>query len=186
MDARIVDAEAKWIERAKLGDEAAFTKLVRDHQARVYRVCLAALGDSREADEAAQDVFVRMHEKLRSFRGESRLSTWLYRVALNVCADRRRIRRWRNWIEVDLPESIPDRRARPDDRMEGQEAVERLQEALNRLDQPFRDILILRELEERDYAEIAAILGISIGTVESRLFRARKKLKQLLDPLAED
>lgn len=175
-----MSSELELIDRARRGDDSAFSELVRAHQTRIYRVCLAALGDPQEADEAAQDVFVRMHHKLSGFRGESRLATWLYRVALNICADRRRVRIWKRWIRLDWTEVRSESNDRPDHQAERREAREILWKALDRLSRPFREVLILRELEERDYADIAGILGISIGTVESRLFRAREKLRRIM------
>lgn len=171
--------EKELIDRAKTGDEWAFAEIVRHHQGRVFRVCLAALGDRQAADEAAQDVFVKLFESIGRFRGASRLSTWLYRVSLNVCADRRRSRWWLRWLRTD-----PDDRAispdRPDRRMEDREMSRDVLAALQKLPASFREVLVLREMEEREYAEIAAIVGVSIGTVESRLFRARAKLKAIL------
>lgn len=173
------DAEREWIVRAGEGDGDAFARLVESHQRMVFRVCLAALGDPQAADEAAQDVFVRLHDKLGTFRGDSRLGTWLYRVALNICADRRRGSVWRRWLGLDAARNhvSPDR---PDVDAEQREAAGQLAAALNRLPRDFREILILRELEEREYAEIAAILGVALGTVESRLHRARRKLKEIM------
>jgi RNA polymerase sigma-70 factor (ECF subfamily) len=178
-----VDAERELIERAKRGDEPAFAEIVRTHRSCVYRVCLAALGDPAAADEAAQDVFVRLYERLKQFRGESRLSTWLYRVAFNVCADRRRAIWWRRWLGLDSVDPAAPESVRPDRQAEESESVRLLGAALNRLPREFRDVLILRELEEREYADIAGILDIPVGTVESRLFRGREKLRRELSDL---
>lgn len=168
------------IDRAKSGDEGAFESLVTAHKDRVYRVCLALLKDPVAADETAQDVFVRLFEQIQKFRGESRLSTWLYRVAVNACSDRRRW--WIRWMaRMDVPAAEPSSPDLPDRRLELREDQIRVLDALNRLSSAFREILVLRELEERDYSEIAEILGLSMGTVESRLFRARKKLRAILE-----
>lgn len=172
----IVDNEQEWIERARQGDEAAFSELVALHRQRVFRFCLALLGDAQAADETAQDVFVKLYESLLRFRGESRLATWLYRVALNACVDRRR----RFWLTADAPIDTPSSRERPDEAFERQEDAARLYRALSQLPDEFRAALVMRELEERSYAEISEILGISIGTVESRIFRARERLAEIL------
>ncbi|MBI4179735.1 sigma-70 family RNA polymerase sigma factor [bacterium] len=176
-----MDEEQAWIERAKRGDEAAFAELVRRHQTRTYRICRAMLGDDREADEAAQDVFVRLYERLATFRGDSRLSTWLYRVTLNLCADRLRRRKWSWWIGLDGLNLAGRAQDQPDRQAEDRDEVRRLSQAMERLPREFRDVLALRELEGRPYAEIAEILGISIGTVESRLYRAKEKMRNELE-----
>ncbi len=173
-----VDNERELIEQAKEGSEGAFTAIVTANKQRVFRICLSLLRDAREADEAAQDVFVKLYESLERFRGESRISTWLYRVALNECASRRRGRA--KLTASDDAGDPPDSKIGPDVALEQREAVDLLHRALDQMDEPFREVLVLRELEERTYEEIAVILEISIGTVESRLFRARQKLREIL------
>ena len=166
--------------RVKEGDEEAFAEIVCQHQGRVFRVCLAALGDRQAADEASQDVFVRLFESIGRFRGDSLISTWLYRVALNICADRKRSKWWRRWLQIDPDDIGAISPNRPDRQLEERETTQELLGALQKLPAGFRDVLILREMEDRQYAEIAKILGLTIGTVESRLFRARAKLKAIL------
>lgn len=180
MEPSNMDDELKLIERARRGDEAAFEAVVRRHKNRIYRTCLAMLGDPVEADEAAQDVFVRLYDNFRKFRGESRLSTWLYRVAFNGCADRLRKSRSERMDRTELAGMDPPSSDRPDRWLEEKETAARLRRALDELPEEFREVVILRELEGCDYAEISEILDVPIGTVESRLFRGRQKLKDLL------
>lgn len=174
-----MNSEEELIERARQGDESAFTALVSEHKRRVFRVCLAMLGDWQAADEAAQDVFVKMYESLSSFRSESRLGTWLYRVTFNVCAGRRR--RLTRWISFEAEPRESVSADRPDLWLERREDIEKLHRALSRLPMEFQGVLILRELEGRTYEMIAEVLGIAIGTVESRLFRGRRRLREMLE-----
>lgn len=167
--------------RARRGDAGAFEQIVMENQARIFRICYGMLGNTADADEAAQDVFVKLFGSIKSFRGDSRLSTWLYRVAVNTCTDRLRNRTWRRWLGLDAAETHSERRDRPDVQAEQREDVARLRRTMDGMSTKLREVLVLRELESREYAEIAEILGISIGTVESRLFRAREMLRRRLD-----
>lgn len=169
--ARLLDEQLVW--RSKAGDREAFEQIVSRHQAAVYRVVRGILGDAAESEDVVQEVFLKAYAKLGSFRGESRLFTWLYRIAVNK-AFRIRRRRAPQRIE-DLPETEA-----PPPEPEGEEEVpslRTLQLLLGRLPDDFRVIVILRDLEGLSYQEIAETLEVPIGTVESRLFRARQELR---------
>lgn len=156
--------------------DAAFTELVGRYEGRVYRICFRYFGDHADAADATQDTFLQVLRRAGTFRAESRFSTWLYRVAVNACNDlARRRRRRRSTPVAELPEV-----AAPDGAVDASPLVLSVQQALTTLDDTSRMLLILVAVEGLSYAEAAEIAGLPVGTVKSRVHRARARLAALL------
>ena len=170
------------VARAQSGDQAAFRELYRQHAGRVYALCLRLTGDARDADERTQDVFVRLWDKLGSFRGESAFSSWLHRLAVNVVLNERRTtgRRERRVFPVEDPgnvagaqhaASLHDRPALSID----------LERAIAELPDGAREVFVLFDIEGYGHGEIAELVGIAEGTSKAQLFRARRLLREKLE-----
>lgn len=159
---------------AREGDPGAFDRLYREHVGRVYAICLRITADRRRAEELTQDVFVRCWKRLPSFRGESRFTTWLHRVAVNVALDdRRRARRERlRRADVD-PDNHRSRRDRADERMD-------LERAVAGLPRGARVAVVLHDIEGYRYEEVAEMMGVALGTVKSQIHRGRRLLRERL------
>ena len=162
------------VRRAKAGDREAFGRLMDRFQAPVYRVVRGILSDAADAEDVAQEAFLRAFESLKKFRGESGFFTWLYRIAVNEAL---RARKRRTFAPIEaVPETEAPRPEVPDEDGPSLAALERL---LGRLNDEFRAIVVLRDVEGMSYQDIAETLEIPMGTVESRLFRARRELREL-------
>jgi RNA polymerase sigma-70 factor (ECF subfamily) len=175
--------EAHLIARCRAGDRQAQETLVHRCQKMVYRVACSMLSDPEEALDASQDVLVAMLRSLPRFRGESRFQTWLYRITVNVCIMRRRSLRARTRLVTSFPSEPPQRPWHEDDpgsAVVSREAQAAVREHLRRLPPEYRAVLVLRELEGLSYGEIAEALGIPLGTVQSRIGRGRRRLRDLL------
>ena len=178
------------IARFRAGDRRAFDEIVLRYQHRVYSLCYRWLGEREVAEEVAQDVFLAVFRSLEGFRGESSLSTWIFKVSVNHCRNRRlyRFRRGHGRhepidqrAEEDGPVlQIADETAHADGGSLRREASDVVQRALESLDEDHRQILLLRDVEDLDYEEIADILDIPRGTVKSRLHRARTELATVI------
>lgn len=176
------------------GSPEAFEDIVRAHQDRVYAFCARMLSDREEALDAAQEVFLAAYRHLKGFRGESSLATWLLRIAGNNCLNRIRRRNTRAAREIpsqDLEDAggLPVQPAGREDEQperiaENREMGRVLEQALGRLDPDFRWLLLLADVEGFSTDEMAAMAGIPIGTVKSRLHRARTALRKILAPVA--
>lgn len=190
------DGDESLMERARAGDHAAFETLVRRHQERVYSIALRMLGSPEAAEEVLQETFLRMYQKLATFRGEAKLSTWLYRVAVNAALMQRRSSR-RHEGE-SLEEYLPKfdeagrmarldldygRAARADELIERAELARKAMDAVARLPETLRAVFVLRDLEELDTAETAAALGLDAEVVRTRLHRARLLMRGFLGRL---
>ena len=174
--------EKDLIRRAGQGDSDAFHQLVETYQAPVYRLALRMCGgDAALAEDAAQEAFLAAWRGLPRFRGDSRFSTWLYRLTTNAAIDwLRREKRHRGMDDVTELE-LPDDGPSPQDQAEQAETQQAVRRALGQLSEEHRQVLLLRYMQELDYAEIAAALEISEGTVKSRISRAKMRLRELLD-----
>jgi RNA polymerase sigma-70 factor (ECF subfamily) len=188
----MLDAEEQeLVERLKRRDEAAFNAFVLRYQDRVFRILLRMLGDRAEAEDLAQEVFISIFKAIDSFRGDSQLSTWVYRVASNHCRNRLKyLARRRQKLMDDFDEEhvaslqgtlSPDRQGTPDRLLEARQTESLLEEGLSRLDDEQRELVVLREVEHLSYEEIMAITGLPEGTVKSRLHRARSALREHLE-----
>lgn len=176
------------IHATRRGDSAAFGQLVRKYQDRLLTALFQVSGSRDEAEDVVQEAFVTAYLKLASFAGESSFYTWLYRIAFNTAISRRRKRRGESSVEHtrDLTGNEPTDDGEPaEDRVLRQERAGQLQIALSRLPDEFRSVLVLREMEGCDYDTIAEILAVPVGTVRSRLHRARLQLKEQLTVVLE-
>lgn len=181
------ELELQTIEKVRRGDADAFGYLVEKHQKLVYNLALKMLGSPEDAEDAAQEAFIKAFRSIESFRGESKFSVWLYKLTNNVCLDMLRKKRDATVslsVEDENGEDseieISDERFSPDEVYEKKEMREALHKALVELDEDFRSVLVLREVNGLSYDEIAEALSLDPGTVKSRIFRARKKLCTIL------
>ena len=180
--------EGELVSRAKGGDQAAFEQLVVENQNRVYSLALRMLADPEDAQDAAQEAFLNAWRALPSFKGESSFSTWVYRLTSNACIDHLRRRKRRREVEaVSLTGQDgegdwepADHQSDPALQTERRMAREAVEQALQALPDPQREILVLRELSGLSYQEIGQALELDLGTVKSRIARARLALKKLL------
>lgn len=190
--------EEKLVERLKRRDEAAFNELIRLYQGRIFRLVFRMLGDRSEAEDLAQEVFITVFKSIDGFRGESKLSTWLYRVATNHCKNRikyldRRARGKKKELDevaehgaLESATMSPSSHiARPDQMMEAMQKERILQQAIAALEEEHRTLIVLRDIEHMTYEQIQEITGLPEGTVKSRLHRARHALRTKVQRLAE-
>jgi len=184
---RSLDLVYSLVSRCLNGDEAAWEELVRQHTRQVYGLCYRFTGSGAEAQDLTQEVFLRVFRTLKTFRSaEGSFGTWLARVARNLLIDHyRRTRQERVTDPIEdqlavLEEKGATAPERPDHAVAGREASEILQAALRKLSPDLREAVILRDLQEMEYREIAEVLGIPEGTVKSRINRGRAELARLL------
>ena len=172
----------RFLDRLRAGDALAFEELVMTYQHRVFGVALRMLGNRAEAEEVAQEAFVRAHRALGAFRGDAKLSTWLYAITSRLCLNRlasgeRRLVRQGEDALLRLSDAGP----RPDAALERRELETALGRAIAELPEDRRIVMVLRDLEGLSYEEIAEVLELPLGTVRSRLHRARADLKEKLE-----
>ena len=191
-----VDDDRGLVERVQAGDVAAFEVLVRRYERWVFTLAFRMVGDRQEAEDLAQDVFLKAYRGLRGFRGASRFSTWLYAIASHHClnylassAARLRREAWdpdpvgdRGGDVPSVLDRLPDGGPGPDVIAENRDLRQTIQNELARLLEGHRLVLVLRDVQGMSYDEIAETLGIELGTVRSRLHRARTDLKARLRP----
>jgi len=187
-----IEVERRLVERLKRRDEAAFNVFMRTYKDRVFSLVLRMLNHRAEAEDLTQEIFITVFRTIDSFRGDARLGTWLYRVAINHCKNRvksldRRARKKSTEID-DAPEvevsrggPVTARVDRPDEATEGVELQDKIHAALAALDDDHRELIILRDVEGLAYEEIVQITGLPDGTVKSRLHRARAALRDALE-----
>jgi RNA polymerase sigma-70 factor (ECF subfamily) len=161
------------------GEREAFDRLVERYQRDVYRLCYRYVNNHHDANDMAQEVFLKAYRAIRSFRGDSAFSTWLYRIAVNTCLNFRAVRRPEH---EELPEGLADRGPGIGDRVEQAEQSRRIREAVSRLPEKQRATLILKIYHDLTHEEVAGVLGSSVGTVKANLFHALGNLRKLLDP----
>jgi len=177
---------AEGFERLRAGDASAFEALVVAYQHRVFSVAYRMLGSRAEAEDVAQEVFLRVYRGIAEFRGEAKLSTWLYAITSRVCLNRlasgeRRMARARE--AEDTLSGLPSAESDAAGRLERRETEAALHRAIAELAEDRRIVVVLRDLEGLSYEDIADTLGVTLGTVRSRLHRARLELKERLEKL---
>lgn len=183
-------AEKRFVARLKARDERAFSELVTLYEGRVFALVYRFLGRRDEAEDMAQEVFVQVFKAIDQFRGDSKLSTWIYRIAVNLCKNRTKYLKRRHSDQQDELEPVAERAplsqakgvtfgdvSRPDHMVEGFQVEVIVRHAIAELDADFREVLVLRDVEDLSYEEIGEITGLAAGTVKSRLHRARGMLK---------
>jgi RNA polymerase sigma-70 factor (ECF subfamily) len=183
-----VNDDAQLIRQTLAGQAAAFGELVSKYQDRLYTTFAHMAGSTDDARDIVQDAFVQAFVKLETFRGSSAFYTWLYRIAFNVWVSRKR--RQRPVLSIDRTRDLsgeePIDGASPEDRLIGQERAVQVRRALAALSEEHRSILVLREIEGFDYEQIADTLDVPVGTVRSRLHRARLQLRDLLVEVVQE
>jgi RNA polymerase sigma-70 factor, ECF subfamily len=185
----MVNDDAQLIDEALAGRSVAFGRLVTKYQDRLYNALVHVVGSAEEAHDVVQDAFVQAFLKLDSFHRSAAFYTWLYRIAFNLAVSR--FRKTRPTISVERArelsgEEIAGRDPAPTERLERQERATQVQAALAALDENHRAVLVLREIDGCCYESIAEILDLPIGTVRSRLHRARMELRELLKDVVQE
>jgi RNA polymerase sigma-70 factor (ECF subfamily) len=184
-----VNDDDKIIENIKNDDKAAFAALIEKYGDRIYTLCRYLLEIPQDAEDAAQDTFVKAFHGLKSFTSASSLYTWLYRIAVNTCLDHKRKISLRSLFmssgNGNLLDCLPSHTATPEAAFAAKQSIQSLRIALSRLSAKLRTVLVLKELEGCSYEEIAEILDVSAGTVKSRISRARKELKKIMQKITE-
>ncbi len=184
----LMKEDAFLVEQAQQGDEQAFAKLVDSYKDMVFRTSMGFLHDEDDANDLTQDVFVQMYNSLNEFRGDAKLSTWLYRIAVNKSLNVIRSRKNRSWMQSienffggesgDL--QVEDDFERTDKCVENQDRAKALHQAMEKLPEKQRTAFILSKYEDLSYAEIAEVMKVSISSVESLLHRAKTNLQKRL------
>ena len=176
--------DAECVRRVQRGDTDSFEVLVRRHEKAIFNLVYRLLGNYDEAAEVAQEVFLSAFKSIHQFRGEANFSTWLYRIGLNHASTRRKSLNssQRRHLPLDGTEVIADSAVDPAKSVEHKEIQQRVQEALNSLDPEDARIILLRDLQDVPYDDVAEMLDIPVGTVKSRLHRARQALRTNLAP----
>lgn len=176
--------EKELIRACRSGDESAFEALIRMHENKVYTLCRRMCRDEDNALEAAQDTFLAVWRGIGSFREDSAFSTWLYRLATNACLDiLRREKKHGGGVSLDDEEThldLQDSAPQPEEALERSETQRIVREALYALPDGYREVLLLRETEQLSYQEISESTGLELGTVKSRINRARLMLRNYL------
>ena len=184
--------DADLIYAFRRGDHAAFQKIVLKYQDRVYNLCYRFLGDKQEAEDSAQDIFIKVYKALKGFRLKSSFYTWLYRIVINTCKNRvKSLDYRRSKLKVSIDDNqgekehnisaVLDLNDLPDISLEKKEKIDRIQEAINSLPPDQKTMVILRDIEGLSYDEIADITNNRLGTVKSKLSRARLSLRNKLE-----
>lgn len=189
-----MNEEQVWLERARQGDKAAFGKLIEAYQSPVYNLAYRMLNNSGEAEEAAQEAFIRAYTRLDSYNPEHKFSTWMLSITSNYCID---IIRKRRALLLSLDEPLPPHPALMSDNSKGPEAQmmvneqqDMVQSLLQELPDDYRQAVVLRYWYDLSYEEIAETMGTTVSAIKSRLFRARRQLAEVgqhndLNPAAE-
>ncbi|MDF2594041.1 MAG: sigma-70 family polymerase sigma factor [Clostridia bacterium] len=189
------NTELQLINQAKAGNIDAFETLIKSYEKSIYTICLRMLLSEEEAYDATQEVCVKIWRQLHIFKGDSKLSTWIYRITTNQCLDLLRKNKNKNKKEISLFQKNDDdeewmidqgnEKENVEKIMENKELKEILKEAIYQLKEDYKTVIVLRDINQYSYDEIAQILNISLGTVKSRLSRARASLRYFLEQTKE-
>ncbi len=183
------DNEKALLEKAKNGDLAAFEKLIESYQKKVYNIVYRMIGNPDDASELTQEVFIRVFRSIRNFKEESQFSTWIYKIATNICLDELRKQKKHKVISLDeeiksdegeMKRQIEDNKPQPDIIAEKNELKKTVRNAILSLPDEYRVVIIMRDIKGLSYDEIAQITKCPEGTVKSRINRARKALRTIL------
>ena len=182
--------DLNFINRFKAGDTSAFEEILLKYQDKIYNLCRYMLRNADDAEDAAQDVFLKVYQSLNKFKPQASLHTWLYRIAINTCIDYRRKPFFESLFKSSkegdefVVDSLADSPS-PERLFESKQISNAIQIALGRLSEKLRTVIVLKEIEGLSYEEIAEVLDVSIGTVKSRISRAREELKEVLKNFTE-
>lgn len=176
------------IKKASGGDMKSFDELVLRYSKRVMNTAYGMLSDYHDASDASQEVFLRVYKSLSSFKGDSAFSTWVYRITVNVCSDILRKRQKHSAVSLDKTDDdgaavydVPDDNANPHENAEKAERIDAVRAAVAQLSDEYRTALTLYEFEGVSYESIAEIVKCPVGTVKSRINRAKKQLRKILE-----
>ncbi len=188
-------SEQEYIEKCQQGDRDAFVHLIALYEKKILNHCYRMLGNLADAEDATQEVFVKIFRFIKSYTGQSAFSTWIYKIASNVCLDyvRKHRRHQKDTVSIHQQNkegeefflSIEDDGPSPYEKTKANEAQEKLAEALSQLSDEQKQVIILRDVDGFSYEEIAKILNTAPGTVKSRINRARQNLQKILAPHRE-
>lgn len=181
----------KRVEKVKKGDRNAFGDLVEIYQHQLYQICFRMLGNRQEAEDAAQEAFTRAYVNIHTFDRNRKFSTWLFRIATNLCIDRIRKKKPDYHLDAELRgtegltlySQIPNEDMLPEEEILTMEVQERVQYEISRLPDKYRAAIVLKYMEELSLAEIGEILNLPIGTVKTRIHRGREALRKQLSNL---
>lgn len=179
------------VDQHRYGEAAAFDEIYRRYSEMVFNLAMRMMGSADRAEDVTQEIFVRIYRHLARFNGRSALKTWIYRVALNHCRSQLSRRRWfflpiaDEYDEESVGHQLVDERRGPEEQTLASDSQKLVMLALKQVKPVFREAVVLRDLEELSYEEIAEVLGVRIGTVRSRIARGRDQLRQILEAAAE-
>lgn len=182
------------LDRCCTGDAAAFEALISSYQKKVYNIAYRMLGNIDDASEIAQEVFIKIFRSIRQFKGEAAFSTWVYKIAVNMCLDELRKRKKSRSVYIDeavrledgeVEKQIPGEMPSPEEMTEKNELRGIVENAIKLLDEKHRCVVVLRDIQGMSYEEIAQILNCPLGTIKSRINRARAALRDILNPQKE-
>ncbi|MFI3173996.1 MAG: sigma-70 family RNA polymerase sigma factor [Bacillota bacterium] len=177
----------EYVDKAKRGDVAAFEHLIKSQERIVYNIAYRMINNKDDAYDLSQEIFIKIFRNLRHFNGQSSFSTWVYRIAVNACIDEIRKRKNKGIVSIDqelegddghYKKEFVSNSATPEEAMIKKEEQLEITRAINALSEEHRAVIILREIHGMSYEEIAGIVGMSLGTVKSRISRARSQFKQ--------
>ncbi|MDD5455234.1 MAG: sigma-70 family RNA polymerase sigma factor [Candidatus Ratteibacteria bacterium] len=193
---RLFDNDTVLVKAFQAGDKNAFDKLILGYMNKVFNLCYRFLGNYEEANDSAQETFIKVYRSLNKFQSQSSFSTWLYRIAVNTCKNRLKSAEYkssRETIRIDEPKNlddgktysveIADQSLSPVAFLDRKESSAIIQSAIDSLSQEHKEVVVLRDIEGLSYEQIASITGDNLGTVKSKLARAREKLARKLKGL---
>lgn len=179
------DIEKALIEKCKNGDLKAFETLIESHQKKVFNLCYRFFPNYDDASELAQEVFLKVYKSIALFKCDSSFFTWIYKIATTTCIDELRKRRGKNTVSIDEIQDdngqrieIADNSSNPHELYEKNQFKYEIQNAINKLSEEYKTVIILRDIQGFSYEEISEIVGIPLGTVKSRIKRARDCVKE--------
>ncbi len=183
-------SERELVERCRSGDQTGYEEFYRTYSGGVYTLAWKVLGDTEGAKDATQEIFMKAFRGLKDFQYQSKISTWLYRITVNHCRDMQRSKSRKKEVSVEifndenevesLLDRMPDNKPTPSQEQSDKQIRQRVVEAINHLPMEFRETVYLKEIEDMSYEEISKVVGCRLGTVKSRIFRAREMLQKEL------
>ncbi|HWO98668.1 MAG TPA: RNA polymerase sigma factor SigW [Bacillus sp. (in: firmicutes)] len=179
------------IKQVKKGDQDAFAEVVEYYKDKVYQLCYRMLGNAHEAEDSAQEAFIRAYVNIHSYDSSKKFSTWLYRIATNLCIDRIRKKKPDYYLDAEINgtdglnmySQIPADQKLPEDELEKLELQEHIQQEILKLPDKYRSVIVLKYVDELSLKEISDILDLPVGTVKTRIHRGREALRNKLSRL---